>query len=174
LYRASRRAIVVEAARKEGKGSPPTVGCLSAPVCQTETGLTYNARRVRRAELSAPPVACLSRILGVVAVVVRPLRRECVHAVLPCPASLSACGMARACSTRERHGARRGRGTRDSDVSSANLVSQWMEGPVGRGRERVGGWPGFHSKSLAHVFVQLTTVPRARSSTIIVRRCSPA
>ena len=54
------------------------------PVCQTETtGLTYNTRRVRRADLSAPAVACLSRILGVVAVVVRPLRRECVHPALP-------------------------------------------------------------------------------------------
>lgn len=54
------------------------------PVCQTETtGLTYDTRRVRRADLSAPAVACLSRILGVVVVVVRPLRRECVHPALP-------------------------------------------------------------------------------------------
>jgi hypothetical protein len=43
--------------------------------------------------------------------------------------------MARASLTREWYGARRGRGTRDSDVFSANLVSQWMEGPVGRGPE---------------------------------------
>jgi hypothetical protein len=37
------------------------------------------------------------------------------------------------------------------------------EGPGGgqrqRAAERVGGWSGFDSKSLAHVFVQLTTVP---------------
>jgi hypothetical protein len=95
--------------------------------------------------------------------------------ILPCPglpAFLRAVWLVQ-CPTRERHGARRGRGTRDSDVSSANLVSKWMEGPVGRGRGRVGGWSGFHSKSLAHVFVQLTTVPYARSPTIIVRRCSP-
>lgn len=50
--------------------------------------------------------------------------------------------MARACPTRERYGTRRGKGTRDSDVSSANLVSQWVDGGstgIGTGRGRVGG-----------------------------------
>jgi hypothetical protein len=36
-----------------------------------------------------------------------------------------------------------GEKTRDSDVSSANLVSQWMVGPVvGRGREPQSEWVG--------------------------------
>jgi hypothetical protein len=51
--------------------------------------------------------------------------------------------------------------------------ARWAEGQRQRQRAAarasvwVCGWSGFHSKSLAHVFVQLTTVPYARSETIL-------
>jgi hypothetical protein len=144
VYRAGRRAIVVEAARKEGI---TTVGCLpgSRAVCQAPKLVSLTICRDGLGAQKVPHRRCVS--FSHVCLSTRRGGGRCQTAQAgvraSCPASLSASGMARACPTRERHGARRGRGTRDSDVSSANLVPQWMEGPVvGRGREPQGEWVG--------------------------------
>jgi hypothetical protein len=155
LYRASRRAIVVEAAsRKEGKGRDHhrwLSVCLPAVLSVKPRNSSHLQCRDGLGAQKVPHRRCVSFSHACLSTYTHTRRGggrcRCQTAQAgvraSCPASLSASGMARACPTRERHGARRGRGTRDSDVSSANLVSQWMEGPVvGRGREPQSEWVG--------------------------------